>query len=124
MDRPELEKRSQAFATDVLSLCRVVRRLAEGRQPADQLQRCATSAAANYRATSRSRSRAEFVAKMGTVAEESDESVYWLEILGKSALGEPAIVDKLLSEAEELRAIFAASYRTSRRGRRRRKPDQ
>jgi hypothetical protein len=59
---------------------------------------------------------------MGTVAEESDEAVFWLELLKNSALGEPVIVDSLLSEALELRAIFASSYGTSRR-RRHRKPD-
>ena len=117
MNRPELEARSQTFAVDVIALCRVVRNLPDGRQTADQLQASATSAASNYRASSRARSRAEFVAKLGIVNEEIDESVYWLEILKRSRTGDAPTVNRLLEESQELRAIFASSYRTARRGR-------
>jgi four helix bundle protein len=118
MDRPELEARSQTFAVNVIALCRAVRVHPDGRQPADQLQDAATSAAANYRASGRARSRAEFVAKLGIVNEEMDEAVYWLEILKRSRMGDVATVDPLLEESKELRAIFASLYRTARRGRR------
>ncbi|HEU5413929.1 MAG TPA: four helix bundle protein [Candidatus Angelobacter sp.] len=47
-----------------------------------QLLRCGTSVAANYRAASRARSRAEFISRIGIVAEEADESVLWLEMIG------------------------------------------
>jgi four helix bundle protein len=103
---------------NVIALCRVVRALPDGWQPADQLQAAATSAAANYRASGRARSRAEFVSKLGIVREEMDEAVYWLEILKRSQMGNLATVDPLLRESKELRAIFASSYRTARRGRR------
>lgn len=46
-----------------------------------QLMRSGTSVAANYRAVCRSRSKAEFVAKIGVVVEEIDETVFWLELL-------------------------------------------
>lgn len=103
-------------AVDV-NLCDGVRAHPNGRRPADQLLDAATSAAANYRASSRARSRAEFVAKLGIVSEEIDESVYCLEILKKAHLGDQPTVDRLLAESKELRSIFAASYRTARRGR-------
>lgn len=74
----------------------------------------ATSVEANYRATSRARSRAEFVSKLGIVVEEADETVYWLEFIGRVGLGDEAAVDQLLTEARELRATFAASYATAR----------
>ena len=118
MNRDELETRSQAFAVAVVSLCSIIRDHPGARRTADQLQDSATSAAANYRASSRARSRAEFVAKLGIVAEEIDESVYWLEILVNTKRGDAVTVDRLLREARELRSIFAASYRTARRGRR------
>jgi four helix bundle protein len=118
MNRDELEARSQAFAVEVITLCSAIRGTPDARRTADQLQDAATSAASNYRASSRSRSRAEFVAKLGIVAEEIDESVYWLEILAKTNRGDAATVNRLLQEARELRSIFAASYRTARRGRR------
>ena len=116
MDRQELEARSAAFAAAVVQLCKHARTEPGGRNPSDQLSNAATSTAANYRATSRSRSRKEFVAKMGTVAEEADEAVFWLELMLKTKLGDNATVLILLAEAKELRAIFAASYGTARRG--------
>ena len=118
MDRPELERRSQAFAAAVVSLCTETRKLPGARNMADQLMDAATSVGANYRASSRARSRAEFVAKLGIVAEEIDESVYWLELMARTNVGDPRTVGLLLPEAKELRAIFAASYRTARTGKR------
>ena len=118
VERPELEARSAAFAAAVFSLGNAVRAQPGGRHPADQLVDAATSVGANYRATSRSRSHREFVAKIGVVAEEADEAVYWLELFVTTGLGDPSIVAMLLAEAKELRAIFAASYATSRRGKR------
>lgn len=103
----------------VLSHCQETRQTPGWRSVADQLMAAATSAAANYRASARARSRAEFVAKIGIVNEESDESVYWLELMADSNIGDRRTVGLLLPEARELRAIFAASYRTARRGRHR-----
>jgi four helix bundle protein len=80
-----------------------------------QLLRSATGVAANYRAAGRSRSRAEFIAKIGIVVEEADETVFWLEMLGDSGLVRPRKLEKILAEANELLAIFAAARRTARR---------
>lgn len=115
MDRRELEARSQAFASAVIALCEAVRTHPNWRQQADQLCDAASSVGANYRASGRARSRAEFVAKLGTVNEESDEAVYWLELMVQGQAAEPAWLAPLLQEAKELRAIFAASYGTARR---------
>ena len=70
---------------------------------------------ANYRAAGRARSKAEFVAKMGIVVEEADETVFWIECLIESGIVKPDLLTDLLSEANELLAIFAASQRTARR---------
>ena len=70
--------------------------------------------AANYRATSRARSRAEFVAKLGVVVEEADESLFWLELLVESGMIAKARLNDLLAEANELVAIFVASQKTAR----------
>lgn len=115
MDRPELERRSLALAAGVFRFCSSCRSAPGGRGPAEQLVDSATSVGANYRATSRARSRAEFVSKLGIVVEEADETVYWLEFAARVGLGDEAVADELLAEARELRAIFAASYATARR---------
>ena len=117
MDRPELEDRSKAFAVRIVALCGQTRQNPDWRSIADQLLDAATSAAANYRAAGRARSRAEFVAKLGIVNEESDEAVYWLEVMRDGSVGDRREVGLLLPEAKELRAIFAASYATARRNR-------
>ena len=79
-----------------------------------QLLRAGTGAAANYRAVCRARSKAEFIAKIGVVVEESDETVFWLEMLVETNLVSPRKMEDLLREANELLAIFAASQRTAR----------
>ncbi len=114
MTRIELEERTAAFARAVFGLAESVRERAGGRRPADQLVDCATSAGANYRASGRARSRAEFVAKLGVAVEEIDEAVYWLEFLAGTALATGSPLEELHQEATELRAIFAAAYRTAR----------
>ncbi|MGH9532432.1 MAG: four helix bundle protein, partial [Terriglobales bacterium] len=79
-----------------------------------QLLRSGTSVAANYRATGRARSRAEFVAKIGVVVEEADEAVFWIEMLADSEVVKRKRLEDLLKEGRELLAIFAASQRTAR----------
>lgn len=80
----------------------------------NQLLRSATGIAANYRAAGRSRSKAEFVAKIGVVVEEADETVFWLEMLAESGIVRPEKLANLLAEATELVAIFTASRKTAR----------
>jgi len=85
----------------------------EGRAIANQLVRCGTSVAANYRATCRARSRSEFVAKMGVVLEEADETHLWLELIIESKLLPLKRIEALLEEASELVAIFVASRKSA-----------
>ena len=78
-----------------------------------QLVRSATSVAANYRAVQRARSKAEFIAKLGTVLEEADETQFWLELLS-SGTTEPPRLSELQNEAGQLVAIFVSSLKTSK----------
>jgi four helix bundle protein len=79
-----------------------------------QLLRSGTSVAANYRAACRARSKAEFIAKIGIVLEEVDESVLWIEMLIDAAILKKERVDPLLNEARQLTAIFTASRQTAK----------
>ncbi len=69
---------------------------------------------ANYREANRARSKAEFRAKIGIVEQESDESLYWLEILKESGIAKGEILEELLVEADELVAIFTTIGRKSK----------
>jgi four helix bundle protein len=84
----------------------------------NQLLRCATSVGANYRAACRARSPAEFIAKMGIVEEEADESIFWLEMLTDAGLIKPELVEGLKKEANEIVAMVVASIVTARRNQR------
>ena len=79
-----------------------------------QLLRSGTSVGANYRAACRGRSTAEFIAKMGIVEEEADESVYWMELLVEGKLVRAELLDELIHEANELVAIVVASIKTAK----------
>ena len=79
-----------------------------------QLLRCGTSVGANYRAVCRARSKAEFIARIGIVAEEADESVFWLELIEQAKILNPKQLEEILKEARQLAAIFSASHKTAR----------
>lgn len=82
-----------------------------------QLIRSACSVAANYRAACRARSRADFVDKLGVVEEETDETMFWLEMLVDSGQASSDNVMRVANETRELLAIFSASRITARRNR-------
>lgn len=110
----ELRNRTKRFALRILELFRALPRTAEAAIMGKQLLRPATSMAANYRAVCRARSKAEFIAKIGVVVEEADETVFWIEMVGDGKILEADHLHSLLKEANELLAIFAASQRTAK----------
>src|SRR5246127_873007 len=98
--RPEaLRDRTKAFALRVIRLFRSLPYKTDTQVLGKQLLRCGTSVAANYRAVCRARSKAEFIARMGIVAEEADEAVLWLELLIESGILKSELTEGLLNEA-------------------------
>jgi len=114
MTPKELQDRTKRFAVNAIILCRELPPTLDGRRVGQQLIDSATSVAANYRAACRARSRAEFIAKLGTVLEEADESLFWLELLVDAKLVTLQRADRLLLEADQLTAIFTSSVRTAK----------
>jgi len=110
----DLRNRSKAFAYCVIKLFRSLPKTTEAQVIGKQLLRSGTSVAANYRAAARARSQAEFIAKIGVVVEEADESVFWLECIADNSIMQADALKDLLREANELLAIFAASQRTAK----------
>ena len=110
-----MRERTKQFAYRIVHLFRSLPRTTEAQVAGKQLLRCGTSVAANYRAVCRARSKPEFVARMGVVAEEADETVFWLELLADNEIVAAKRLDGLLTEARELTAIFTASQRTAKR---------
>ena len=114
MDREELRSRSRRFAVRVVRFCRTLPASWEARRLGGQLIDSATSVAINYRAAGRGRSRAEFIAKLGVVVEEADESLGWLELIEALELSKSAELNWLLGESRELLAIFSKSQKTAK----------
>lgn len=112
MDRRILQARTKKFHIDVIILCMNLPRNSAGFEIGKQLIRSAGSVGANYRATVRARSTADFIYKIENVLEESDESMYWLEIIKDAHLTNDKNIDTLIQEAKELTAIFAATDKT------------
>ena len=98
----ELKNRSKQFAIRIVKLFRLLPRTEEARIIGRQMLRSGTSVAANYRAVCRSRSKAEFIAKIGIVVEEADETVLWLELLVDTDIIAQKRMTDLLAEANEL----------------------
>ena len=113
MTPEELKARTKQFALRVLQVVGALPSTIEGRAIANQLVRCGTSVAANYRAACRSRSKTEFIAKIGVVLEEADETQFWLELIIEGKLLSAKRVQPLLDETSELVAICVASRKSA-----------
>jgi four helix bundle protein len=111
-DLPDLLLRTHQFAVDSIEFYRRLPKTPEAQVPGVQYLKSATAVNANYRAARRGRSRKEFIAKLGNVVEEADESVEWLELLHELHIADDP---KLLSEARQLCAIFVTSLQTAKR---------
>jgi four helix bundle protein len=115
MTPEELRARTKLFALRVVKLYRSLPRTADAQVMGKQLLRCGTSVAANYRASCRARSRAEFAARIGAVTEEADESGFWLEMLVDAEIVRAALLNDILQESRELTAIFTATLQSVRK---------
>lgn len=111
--KSDLNARTKAFALRVFKLVDALPQTLQGRTVAKQIVRSATSVAANYRAACRARSRAEFIAKIGLLEEEADESLFWLELIVDAGLLSRERIAPLLREADELVAIMASSRKSA-----------
>jgi four helix bundle protein len=117
VSEPDLKKRTKAFALRILKLVDALPKTTAGRALASQIVRSGTSVAANYRAACRAKSPADFIAKMGIVEEEADETLFWIELLEESELVTAGKLTAIKQEADELIAITVASIKTARRNR-------
>ena len=105
MDPEEMKRRTKQFALRVIRLVESLAKEQTAQVIGRQLLRSATSVAANYRAACRAKSTADFISKMGTVEEEADESLFWMELLVETGITKREKLELLMKEADELVAI-------------------
>ena len=114
-DFDELKKRTKKFALRVIELVDTLPNTTTGKTIANQLVRSGTSVGANYRAACRAKSTADFISKMGTVEEEGDESMYWMELLVDSGIIRRSEIDDIYNEANEIVAMVVSSIKTAKK---------
>lgn len=113
MNEPQMKNRTKQFALRVLMMADALPTSRSGNVIANQIVRCSTSVAANYRALCRAKSRADFINKTSIVEEEADETGFWLELVVDAGLMTAARVKPLLDEASEITAMLVASRKTA-----------
>jgi four helix bundle protein len=116
-DAKLLQNRTKAFAVRIIKAFARLPRDEAVRVIGEQFLRSGTSLAANYRAACRARSAADFISKISVVVEETDETLFWLELLVETKLAKKSLVEPLMEECDELLKIFSASVATAKRNR-------
>lgn len=115
----DLKLRTKKFSIDCWKVCKFFPYSREYNAYVNQLIRCSSSVGANYRASQRAKSTADFIYKLKIVEEEADESHFFLELLLEVNELSSEIVDdelkRLISEANELLAIFVASINSAKK---------
>lgn len=111
----EILKRTKNFAINCWKFCEKTPKTREYNAFVNQLIRSSSSVGANYRASQRAKSTADFINKLKIVEEEVDESVYWLEIFEEITTNNLGEIQQLKKEGNELLAITVASINTARR---------
>ncbi|MBA3663797.1 MAG: four helix bundle protein [Bacteroidetes bacterium] len=109
-----LKKRTFEFALKTLRTIDGLKKSYANEIMGKQVMRSATSVGANYRAAFKAKSTADFINKLKIVEEESDESVYWLELIKEHNQIQDEHFERLLQESKELEKIFAASAITAK----------
>ncbi|MFD2288788.1 four helix bundle protein [Pedobacter petrophilus] len=107
-----IKARTKQFVLDSIKFYQTLPKSEEGKIIGRQFIRSASSVGANYRAACRSRSRAEFFAKLSIVVEEADETAFWIEILTESKITNSIEAQPLLKEVNEILAIVAKARKT------------
>ena len=108
----EILKRTKALGIMIIHLVDILPNKPSGWAISKQIVRSSTSVGANYRASRRAKSKADFINKLKIVEEECDETLFWLEIIEEAKILSNAEVSPIKKEAHELLAIFVASLKT------------
>ena len=114
MNPDDMKKSTRLFALRIIRLAESLPNTPTAIAIRNQILRSGSSVGANYRAACRARSKRDFVAKMGIVEEEADETSYWIELLIDADLIKRERVTDLLNETNEILSIVISSIRTAR----------
>ncbi len=114
MNKNNLLDRTKQFALRTIKLSQAIPKTTEGIVIAKQVIRSGTSVGANYRAACRSRSKHDFISKLSIVEEETDETIFWMEILVEAGIIKKELLNDLMEEANQILAIVVKSKITTK----------
>ena len=114
MNKEDLKIRTKQFSLSIMKLTEHIPNTKAGHTLANQLIRSSTSVGANYRAACRAKSDKDFLYKILIIEEESDETLFWLELLNEGEIVDSAILAPLMKECNELVSIFTSTGKTLR----------
>jgi four helix bundle protein len=109
-----MKNRTKDFALEIMKLTEALPKTSNARIISNQIVRCGTSVASNYRSSCRARSKIEFIAKLGIVEEEADETLFWLELIEESEMLPSNYLQDVKQEANEITAIVVTSRKSAR----------
>lgn len=114
MTQDEMKARTKQFALRIIRLVQSLPPNLVADVIGKQLLRSGTSVGANYRASCRAKSTADFISKLAIVEEEADESIYWMELLVESKIVKENLLQNLMEEANQILSIIVSSIKTSK----------
>lgn len=114
MNKQILTERLRKFGLRIITMVEYLPEKRLSNVIANQILRSSTSIGANYRAACRAKSRKDFINKLKIVEEETDETLYWLELIEDAKLFTPERIINLKKESEKLLSIFVSSLKTSK----------
>ncbi len=105
----DLEERTTRFSNELIIFCKSLPKDVITIPIINQLIRCGTSIGANYREANGALSKKDFQNKIFICKKEAKETLYWLELTGKTVDSEKQKENcrKLWKEAKELTLIFS-----------------
>jgi four helix bundle protein len=114
MNPEDFKARTRTFALRIIRLAESLPNTPTAKVIRNQMLRCGSSVGANYRAACRAKSKLDFVSKMGTVEEEADETIYWMELLIDAEIVKRTRIADLLDEADQILSIVISSIKTAK----------
>ncbi|HVE59471.1 MAG TPA: four helix bundle protein [Pyrinomonadaceae bacterium] len=114
MKQDEMKARTKQFALRIVRLVQSLPPNLVAEVLGKQLLRSGTSVGANYRASCRAKSTADFIHKLSIVEEETDESIYWMELLIEGKIIKENLLENLMDEGNQILSIVVSAIKTSK----------
>ncbi len=113
MTKIEFKKRTKSFAIDIAKFSKSIPYDFVVKHYISQIIRSSSSVGANYRAACRAKSKPDFINKMRIVEEETDETMFFLELIYEFNKDRKVEIKKLYVEANEILSMTVSSINTA-----------